>query len=37
MVVKLIDQELTAPDELSDTRANELDEQLKAGIIKQFK
>ena len=37
MVVKLIDQELKAPDELPAARANELEQQLKTGIIKQFK
>lgn len=37
MAIKLIDQELEAPDELPDTRANEIEQQLKAGIIKQFK
>lgn len=37
MAIKLIDQELEAPDELPDTRANEIEQQLKAGMIKQFK
>lgn len=37
MVVKLIEQELKAPDELPAARANELEQQLKTGIIEQFK